>query len=291
VNARTFPGTFPAMSATMILALAACTDARSPEPLAPPMEPAAGSHDGSGFGAGLVGWWRFDDAAADPAVTDESGLGNHGVLVADAAYSPEALLGMAVDITGPSGHVSVPHDPSLEPATGTFQAWVKVAALKDADVASKSTLCMVRTEDCSEPIGRSVIGLRIMETGGVAAFIANNDPATSAGPWTFATVAADAITTGTWHHLAMRWDGAELALFVDGALRAAVVYDPVPGTGLSYFNGTALRLGAATSWGAGHPGDREFIGQIDEVRFYGRARADVEIFTDYITSGHKPAAP
>lgn len=289
--AKTFPRTRLSIGATLVVALAACGEGRSAEPLAPAAGPVAASHAKGGFGAGLVGWWRFDDALASPAVIDDSGLANHGQLVGAANYTSDALLGMAADITGPSGHVSIPHDVSLEPAIGTLQAWVKVAALKDADVVSKSTLCMVRTEDCTEPIGRSVIGLRIMETGGVAAFIANDDPTTPASPWTFASVPADAITTGTWHHLAMRWDGARLTLFVDGTPRADATYDPVPGTGLSYFDGSPLRLAAATSWGLGHPGDREFIGQIDDVRFYGRARADVEVFTDYVTKGHKPARP
>jgi hypothetical protein len=263
----------------------------------PPLEPgitsgnvAVWSHAGHAghAGAALVGWWRFDEGAGP--VLDESSLGNHGQLTGAAAYTANALLGYAVDFTGATGLVTVPHDDSLEPATGTIQVWIKVPALKDADVVAKVTSCMVRRDpDCSST-GGSVIGLRIEEDGGVNAFIANDDP-DAGGPWTFAGVAADAIVPDTWHHLAMRWNGAVLTLFIDGLPVAMSAYDPVPGMGLSYRNGSPFWLGAATSWGAGHPGDREYIGQIDDVRFYAAARTDVAIFTDFVTKGHKPATP
>jgi hypothetical protein len=89
----------------------------------------------------------------------------------------------------------------------------------------------------------------------------------------------------------MRWDSNDLALFVGGEPRAASRYDPVPGTGLSYFDGSPVRTADATSWGESHPGDRQFIGQSDDVRSYGRARHDVEIRTDYLTGGRKPGQP
>jgi hypothetical protein len=82
-----------------------------------------------------------------------------------------------------------------------------------------------------------------------------------------------------------------MAIFVDGTLQDANSYDPVPGIGLSYHGTSSLYLGSASTWSPEWPGDKEFIGQLDDFRFYAHARSDVEIFTDYITGGHKPAKP
>ena len=54
------------------------------------------------------------------------------------------------------------------------------------------------------------------------------------GIWTFAYSPPNLLTPGAWHHLALRWDGNTVAIFVDGILRGETPYDPVPDTGLSY---------------------------------------------------------
>jgi len=57
------------------------------------------------------------------------------------------------------------------------------------------------------------------------------------------------VTPGAWHHLALRWDGGNVAVFVDGKIRDSRPYDPVPVTGLSYHGGSRLHFGVETSWG------------------------------------------
>jgi alpha-tubulin suppressor-like RCC1 family protein len=70
---------------------------------------------------------------------------------------------------------------------------------------------------------------------------------------------------------------------MDGVLRDETPYDPVPGIGLSYY-GTPLYglfLGNETVWGP--PYTPEFLGKLDDIRFYGRARTDGEIYSDFIS--------
>jgi len=237
-----------------------------------------------GFGDALVGWWRMDEGSGT-AVADSSGLSNDGTLSGGVSFTSDALLGSALDFTAPDGTATIPHHASLEPVKGTIQAWVKVSAAQNADIVAKVTDCLVRTEPCLVPFGRSVIGLRITADGRAIGFVANNDPTTPLAPWRSAISPPDLVTPGEWHHLAMRWNGSEVSIFVNGVLQDSEPYDPVPGTGLSYHGTFPFWLGVATT-GGGH-----FIGQLDDVRFYGRARPDVEIFTDWVTKGHKPAKP
>jgi hypothetical protein len=241
------------------------------------------------FGADLVGWWKLDERTGTIA-HDASGLAYDGTLAGAVAFGSDALLGQAADFTGPDGRIAVPHTADLEPEKGTIEAWIKVAQLDNWDVVAKTTDCRVRTDpSCATPTGISVIGLRIQADGGVNAFVANDDPSTPGAPWRFAQSGPGLIVPGTWHHLAMRWDGSEIAVFVDGVERDAEPYDPVPGSGLSYHNGSPFYLGVATAWAV--RGSHEFIGQIDDVRYYARARPDVEIHADFVTQGQKPAKP
>ncbi len=239
------------------------------------------------FGKDLVGWWLLDEGGGIVA-GDSSGAGHDGSLSGAVGFTTDALLGTALDFTGEDGTVTVPHDPALQPPTGTIEAWVKVESLQDSDIVAVVTDCRLRTDPtCSTPVGISVIGMRIQADGGAHAFVADDhDPV---APWTFASAPPGLITAHAWHHLAMRWDGVTVAIFVDGILRDATPYDPIPGPGLSYHGGFPTWLGVATTWATPPPHD--LIGQLDDVRFYARPRNEVEIFTDYITRGNKPAKP
>lgn len=240
------------------------------------------------FGEGLVGWWLLDEGNGSVAF-DSSGLGNDGGLSGGVSFTSDALLGSALDFTSADGALMVPHDLSLEPAVGTIQVWIKVAELQNSDIIYMGTTCKVRTdENCVDPTGISVIGLRITEQGSAYAFVANDDPTTPEAPWRLAVSPFGLIRTDKWHHLAMRWDGKTLDIFVDGVLRDSEPYDPVPGQGLSYHGASPLYFGVRTAWDI-IPVD--FIGQLDDIRFYGHARRDIEIFTDFITKGHKPGKP
>jgi hypothetical protein len=242
---------------------------------------------GGNFGEGLVCWWKFDEGSGT-MVSDSSGRGNDGGMGGGAVFTNDALLGSAVDFSDPNGFAMAPHSPSLEPVTGTIEIWVKIDDLQNSDILRKTTTLRVRS---NIPCAITVYGLRIRTDGTVQGFVANDDPTKPGQPWTAAYSPLNLLTTDTWHHIALRWDGSTVAVFVDGTLQDAEPYDPVPGLGLSYHGTSPIYFASASTWPPNWPGPHEFIGQLDDFRFYAHARSDVEIFTDYITGGHKPAIP
>jgi hypothetical protein len=244
----------------------------------------AAAKKGGNFGEGLVCWLKFDEGSGI-TVTDSSGHGNDGIL--GGSFTNDAVLGSAVDLSHPYHEVRI-ESTCFEPVTGTIEIWVKIANPQNADIVRKITNLKVRTNEVG---AWSAYGLRIRADGSVHASVFNNDPTTPGQPWRAARSPINLVTLDQWHHLAMRWDGSTVAVFVDGTLQDSTSYDPVPGLGLSYSDHHFLRLGAHTWWGPHWPGDKELIGQLDDFRFYGHARSDIEIFTDFITGGHKPAMP
>lgn len=233
----------------------------------------------------VVGWWRFDEGVGT-LVGDSSGNGNDGTLHGDAAFTTDALKGYAADLFDSSGSVRIPHDPSLEPAIGTIEVWIKVGYTHDADIVMKTTTRMVRSQKSGS---FSVYGMRVLHLGGVQAFIANDDsPPGGTNHWTFVRTPDDLIIPGVWHHLVMRWDGSELALFVDGVQQASASYLAIPGSGLSYLSDLSdFGLGMGTQWAS--TGDREFIGQFDEIRVIDGALTDSEIEASYNARGESVA--
>ena len=241
---------------------------------------------GGNFGEGLVCWLKFDEGSGI-TVTDSSGHGNDGIL--GGAFTNDAVLGSAVEFTHPYHEVRIDRT-CFEPVTGTIEIWVKIPYLQNADIVRKITTMRVRSNIVPD-YAQSVYGLRIRIDGSVHAMVYNDDLAKPNNPATYTVSPPNMITPSQWHHLAMRWDGETIAVFVDGILQDATPYVPIPGIGLSYSGKHNLRLGAATQWSPLWSGDKELIGQLDDFRFYAHARSDVEIFTDFISGGHKPAMP
>jgi hypothetical protein len=80
------------------------------------------------------------------------------------------------------------------------------------------------------------------------------------------------LPLNTWSHLAVTYDGANLRLYVNGALvsTTAVTGSMAASTGV-------LRLGGNSVW------SEWYAGLIDEVRLYSRALSQSEIQTDMNT--------
>jgi hypothetical protein len=246
----------------------------------------ASAKKGGNFGEGLEIWWQFDEGSGT-TVSDSSGKGNDCGIGGGAAFTNDALLGSAVDFNS-QGFMMIKHNPSLEPFTGTIEIWVKIDDPQNSDILRKTTTLRVRS---NIPCAITVYGLRIRTDGSVQGFVANDDPTTPGQPWRSAYSPPNLVTPGSWHHLAMRWDGSTVAIFVDGTMWDATPYDPVPGLGLSYHGSSPIYFAIASTWSSIWLGPHEFIGQLDDFRFYAHACSDVEIFSDFKTGGHKPAKP
>jgi len=81
--------------------------------------------------AELVGWWKFDETSGGTA-PDSSGNGNDGTLTGTTQWEPIGKVGGALDFDGSSGHVTIPHSPSLallNQGDFTISAWFKLDEL------------------------------------------------------------------------------------------------------------------------------------------------------------------
>ena len=242
-------------------------------PLGAMFQPPVQAQDSS-----LVGWWRFAERNT-LTVADSSGRGNNGSLIGGALQGTDPVLTDAL-LLQENGAVFVPHNPNLEPATGTIEVWVKLDYLKDVDIIHKETDELVRSDYYG---GFSVYSLRVLADGGIEGAIADDELTPkfgNGGYWaTFVGTAPNLVRPGKWHHLALRWDGKSVEVFVDGKQRGSKRYGPVPVTGLSYHGTTPLVMAASTFWHGN--ADHEFSGRIGDVRIYSRPRSYMEINNDY----------
>jgi len=80
------------------------------------------------------------------------------------------------------------------------------------------------------------------------------------------------VVTGVWAHVAMRWNGTALALYVDGEFEDVSPIETIRRT--DAFVGIGARSEVGFSDGEL---ELEFVGKIDEVVFFGRALGEEEL--------------
>lgn len=212
-----------------------------------------------------VGWWKFEEPNGVTAF-DASGNGINGTLYGAAAFMQDAEMGSALQIYGPSGQMAAPHSASLEPENGTVAFWVKSTRTQQSDLVRKTTKFLVNTQVEGTFYA---YGVRLMRDGSVEGVVGNDDPA-SDKPFTPAKTKSGAVRQNVWTHLAMRWDGTTVAIFVNGKLAAASTYNAIAGSGLSYSGATPLQVGAL--WG-----DLTFDGSFSDLRIFSAPLSEAEI--------------
>jgi hypothetical protein len=194
----------------------------------------------------LVAHWALDETEGDIAYDSVSVC--DGILNGNPVWQPDGgIVGGALQFDGTDDHVAT--DPVLSPADPEISsgfsvvAWVMggvpgQAVLSQAD--GSNWLCLDSIEGCLmtelKGSGRSSGGPLLSETN---------------------------VTDGTWHRIALVWDGSYRHLYVDGA---EVAKDAAP---LSELEGTSggLYLGAGSTLATG----TFFSGLIDDIRMYNRA--------------------
>jgi PKD repeat protein len=200
-----------------------------------------------------VAAYGFEETSGS-SVTDTSGNGNNGV-ISGATRITTGHAGRALSFDGANDWVTVADAASLDLTTGlTLEAWVyptslgnanRAVIVKEGSSASVYALSAHRSTTPRRPTGSvNVAGQRTV-------------------------VGGSQLSTNTWAHLAVTYDGATLRLYVNGALSASL---PVSGsiatsTGALRLGGTAL----GTQW---------FRGRLDDVRVYAAALTQAQIQED-----------
>jgi len=204
------------------------------------------------FGAGLEGYWKFDETAGATAA-DSSGFHRDAAL-AGAGFSTDHASANVVNQTalaiseGSGSQATVPSTGAFRFAGGAFSlsTWVKLASPTPTDIVG------MRTAGCGAlgwKLGQDATNqLNVTSAGGTRSF-------------------GTAIAVGAWTQVAFTYDPAAgtLAMYVNGARVAASVYAPRNGL-------TTVPLSFGHVGGCGGGG-----ALIDELRIYSRTLSDAEV--------------
>lgn len=226
--------------------------------------------------AGLVGWWRFDEASGVVA-HDTSGSGNNGIVSGLAYFTDDPQMGQVLEVAGPSGQVEIPHSPVLEPETGTIVLWIKPSEKQYADLVYKKTNRLIERD---VPYVVYVYLVRLYANGAIQACIANDNPDIKwlqLVNWTPAQV----VNIGEWNQVAMRWDNRAWTIFVNGKLVLVQPYTPTPGSGLSYSGNFPVMVGAHFFEPSANNGFFDYRGRMSDLRLYSRPLSEDEIAALY----------
>ncbi|MHC4168924.1 MAG: LamG-like jellyroll fold domain-containing protein [Planctomycetota bacterium] len=197
--------------------------------------------------AAPVAHWTFDDGAGTVAL-DSSGNANDGVLVGDPQWVP-GILGGALEFDGDGDYIDCGNDASLD-ITGdiTMMCWIKVAAF---------------TKTWETILGRGDDSYRMSRGPG------NGDSIHFGANGTGSNLnATTAVTTDTWRHVALVYDGTNKIIYIDGVEDARLA-----SSGNINSSGYNMVIGHNSQ-----AANRFLTGLIDDVRIYDQALSALQIF-------------
>jgi hypothetical protein len=207
-----------------------------------------------------VSWWKLDNNASD-------GTGaNPGVALGNPTYVA-GNSGQAISIDG-DDYVDLGNPATLDFSTGdwTISAWIKTTQSGTGD-ENKGTI-YAKGGDQTDGI-RYTLAIGEVTSGLIT--ITTDDNVTKAQA-TGSTVVND----DAWHHVAGIRKGAELLVYVDGALDGTgsvpAGYDLAGTTQHNAYIGTITDNRDGTLF-------KYFTGLIDEVQIYGYALSDTDILS------------
>jgi hypothetical protein len=202
---------------------------------------------------GLVASYSFNEGNGT-TVSDSSGNSNNGT-IQNASWTTSGKFGSALVFSG-SSYVTVNDSPSLDLSGGmTLEAWVSPSSTPSTwstAIMKEQPNFYIYSLYAGSPANQP--NAYMMTTGGKAGI---------PGP--------SALPLNTWSHLAATYDGATLAVYVNGVLVAS----KSASTNLVRASGP-LHIGGNDIWG------EYFRGTIDEVRIYNRALSPAEIQNDMV---------
>lgn len=219
---------------------------------------------------GLVAWWRFDEAGGEAAL-DASGNGHDGT-VKGQVRRVSGRVGQAVAFDGEKGNgVVIPNTDALNPTSAiTIETWIKPEPLtreKSYEIVNKA--------------GDRGPGYRLFISWAALRMVSGRG--FGHDYWqVLGRLPEHPIRWGIWHHVAATYDGQAYKLYLNGidVTDAAVLRHNDGGSvgldGAAHpitVNTKALTVGSFSA-GYAYP----FLGSIDEVKIYNRAKSAKEIF-------------
>jgi hypothetical protein len=248
------------LSIAILGSLAACSDVSSPAR-------ARAGIDGPSMVAvpdstpGLVAEYSFDETSGS-SVVDASAFANNGTFGSGVTRTTAGRFGGALQFSG-SGRVTIPSTASLRLTNAmTLEAWVNPSIV---DASWRNVI--YKGDDNYYLMSSSTHGRR---AAGGASF--GNTSATTEA------YAPSALTTNTWSHLAVTYDGAVIRLYVNGTQVSSLSK-----RGTYTTSDNPLQIGGNTFY------TQFFRGRIDEVRVYNRALSTSDIQRDMNTAITKAA--
>jgi hypothetical protein len=213
------------------------------------------------FKDNLVGSWNMDKASAihNSIIFDSSGQGNHGTLYTSDGSTNKAVTGMvnnALSFDGADDYLEILHNTSLEPASISVGAWVKLN--------SDSTRHIILAKWTGYTLE--------VDSGGNSSFqIYNSQGQVGVG-------ASAAITWGKWHYLTATFNDASkvIEIYINGVKKGTNTLS----SSISYGH-SVLRI-SNTIYGGG-----AVNGSIDEVRIYDTALTFSQIQSQYYAGLNK----
>jgi len=204
----------------------------------------------------LIGWWKFDEGLGNTAV-DWSGHDNHGSLNGtDMSWIPDGMIGGALSFDGTQSDTDYVEisTTGVSLTAGTVAMWAKLRP------------------DPQSPATRYFFGHTTIPafSDRIQLYMDNADTTLDLGFGDAHPRQEDimSLTTDTWYHIALTWNGGNYVVYVNGEEKANGSY-----TGLDALN-TLADIG-----NDGDTGGRTeaFNGLLDNVRIYDYALSQAEI--------------
>jgi len=206
---------------------------------------------------GLIAYYAMEDSASD-----SSGNGFNGTIYGDPSFV-EGYDGLAMDLDGDGDYVDCGYDPLFDVTTNeiTVSAWVTIRSIANqwGAIAAKGEYAWRLGNASFDP--RLHFGISIWNA-----------------PDTASLDGVAAVGYDEWHHAAGVFDGANIKVYLDGALDVSVATTEPIG-----INDANMLIGDNPD----SPG-RYWDGLIDELKIYDRALSTGELM--YL-AGFRPAPP
>ncbi|MDG6220590.1 MAG: LamG domain-containing protein [Candidatus Thermoplasmatota archaeon] len=215
-------------------------------------EPTAPETRGETRGDNPIGLWHLDDWEGSTAF-DSSGNGNHGNLLPSYPTNSPAWVAGKIDgglsFDGVDDYVEVPYSPIFNVQNEiSIEAWVSFSrtGFSEMLVYRQSAFRILKVS------GPDRLRIDFFIGGGAKTFNSNT------------------ITIGSWHYVAVTYDGSMMSAYIDGSLAGSAVQ-----TGILDTNTNPIRFGKELTANL-------LNGTLDEVAIWDRALSPEEVNQRYL---------